>query len=123
MRDVLQRGRPARTYGVDRTGGLAVVYADPDDLVGTSARVWPRALPPHRSSCRIDASKGLRQHRCSRSHTELVDGYRAWREAAEQAAEAATNGYATELAEYWQQHERPTLKAYLQGTGRTAADQ
>jgi hypothetical protein len=44
-----------------------------------------------------------------------VDGYRAWREAEEAAAEAATNGYETELAEYWRENRRPTFRAYLQG--------
>jgi hypothetical protein len=76
---------------------------------------WQRALHPSRTHCRIDASKGVRQHRCSWSHVEVVDGYRAWREAEEAAAEAATNGYETELAEYWRENRRPTFRAYLQG--------
>jgi hypothetical protein len=74
---------------------------------------WTRALHPSRSPCRVDAAKGLLQHRCSRSHAELVDGYRAWREVAHAAAEASTIGYDTELVDYWSSHERPTFRAYL----------
>lgn len=116
MRDLLQTPRPVRRYGEDRTGGAAVVWeTDADGQQTGTGRAWPRALPAHRSPCRHDASKGVRQHRCSRSHAELVEGYRSWREAEYAAAEDATSGYATELAEYWSTRERPTLKAYLIG--------
>jgi hypothetical protein len=116
MRDVLQT-RPRRMYGSDRSNGACIVYADPADP--RSGRVWPNALPPHLSGCRIDAGKGLRQHRCSVAHRAVVDGYRAWRETEELMAEAATHGYATELAEYWSTHGRPTFGAYLRGLART----
>lgn len=103
-------------YGTDRSNGATVVY--PTDDAGVPAgpgRVWPRALHPFRSPCRIDAGKGLRQHRCSASHASLVDGYRAWRDSAYAAAEDVTRGYGTELDEYWQTRTRPTFGAYLQG--------
>ena len=74
---------------------------------------WPRALHPAQSPCRIDASLGRHQHPCSREHAELVEGYRAWRQAAEAEAEAETLGYATELADYWSTHDRPTFRTYL----------
>jgi hypothetical protein len=70
-------------------------------------------------TCRTRTS-GNRAHRCSRAHWELVESYRLWRETELLAAEAATNGYETELAEYWQTHTRPTFRAYLIGVGRTA---
>lgn len=76
-------------------------------------------IPDRRSPCRIDQSKGARQHRCSSSHAELVEGYRLWRETEEAAAEAATMQYSAELADYWQQRTRPTFRAYLLGTGRS----
>jgi len=78
-------------------------------------REWPNALPARRSPCRHDAAKGLRQHRCSHAHAAIVEGYRAWREAAELACEATAIGYATETADYWHDHERPTFRAYLLG--------
>ena len=92
-------------------GGVTPVL----DAAGQVIADWPAALKASHSPCRVDRSKGLRQHRCSRAHAELVDGYRAWRDAAEADAEAATNGYATELDDYWRDHERPTLKAWLTG--------
>lgn len=98
--------------------GRLVVWRDADGREHT--RSWPRALPAHRSSCRHDASKGVHQHRCSRSHAEMVDGYRAIREAEEAAAEAATSGYETELASYWAEHPRTTFKDYLMGMRDTA---
>lgn len=75
---------------------------------------WPRALHPAECPCKVDQAKGVRQHRCSREHAELVEGYRSWREAAEQAAEAASAGYATELADYWRTAGgAPTFRRYL----------
>lgn len=114
MRDVLQRPRPRRVYG-RRPGatGTLVVWRDAEGREHT--RTWPNALPGHRSPCRIDSTKGLRQHRCSAAHASAVEGYRAWREHELAQAEAATHGYETELAEYWREHERPTFKAYLLG--------
>lgn len=46
-------------------------------------------------------------------HDQLMAGYYAIREAEEQAAEDATCGYATELAEWWAEHPRTTFKIYL----------
>lgn len=115
MRDVLQSARPRRLYSRASASinapGTLVIYTD--DNGEQQTRAWPNALPGHRTSCRIDASKGLRQHRCSSAHVALVDGYRAYREHAYRAAEDASIGYATEEADYWRTHERPTLKAYL----------
>lgn len=65
------------------------------------------------SPCR--AGDGPRRHRCSRWHAELVHGYRAARAAAEAAAEAATLGYATELAHYRQSQPAVTFRDYLLG--------
>jgi hypothetical protein len=79
---------------------------------------WPRALTPRRSPCRIDQEKGRGQHPCSTAHRDLVLGYRAWKRDEEQAAEEATLGYETELADYWSTREKPTLKSYLVGTRR-----
>jgi hypothetical protein len=117
MRDVLQSPRARRTYGEDRSNGATIVYADPANP--SSGRVWQKALQPHRSPCRIDAGKGLSQHRCSASHADMVCGYRAWRDSEYAAAEDATGAYATELADYWRDRPRPTLGAYLTGLART----
>lgn len=114
MRDLLQRGRPARAYG-RRPGATGTLVIWTDDNGVQQHRTWPRALPGHRSPCRPDAAKGLHQHRCSAHHAGIVEGFRAWAEVERLAAEAATHGYATELAEYWASHTRPTFKAYLQG--------
>lgn len=62
---------------------------------------WPKALHPSRSPCRIDASKGKRQHRCSAHHAGLVESFRLAQEAQDRRAEAATGAYATELADYF----------------------
>lgn len=103
--------------------GTLVVWRDVDPVTGRltqHTRTWPRALPGHRTSCRIDASKGLRQHRCSVAHRELVDGYRAVVRHEEQQAEAATHGYDTELADYWRDHPRTTFRDYLTSRRHTA---
>lgn len=42
-----------------------------------------------------------------------MSGYYAAREAEEQEAEAASLGYATELAEWWAEHPRITFKQWL----------
>lgn len=111
MRSVDSFGRTSPTArGYGGTGTLVVWR---DDAGQERTRTWPNALPGHRSPCRVDASKGLRQHRCSTAHRALVDGYRSWAESARLAAEAVTHGYEAELAEYWQAHERPTFRAYL----------
>lgn len=82
---------------------------------------WTRALPPRQSPCRIDPGKGLAQHRCSRHHAELVEGFRSWAEAELSAAEAASHGYGTELDEWWQARGgRPRFRDYLLGVGRPA---
>jgi hypothetical protein len=45
-----------------------------------------------------------------------VEGYRLAREAQLERADAATHGYATELAEHWRDTERPlTFRAWLLG--------
>lgn len=122
MRDTLAAPTPARLYGrlsaTINAPGTLVVWQDEEGHEHT--RTWPNALPGHRSPCRPDRSKGLRQHRCSRAHAELVEGYRAWKRHADQAAEDATLGYPEELAEYRQAHERPTLRAYLESRTQQA---
>lgn len=123
MMSVDQSPRPRRVYGrgVPSNVGTLVVWreavTDPEGRVTYRERtkVWPRALPGHRSPCRPDESKGLRQHRCSAEHASLVDGYRAVREAEEAAAERATQQYDTELAAYWAEHPRTTFRDYLIG--------
>lgn len=83
---------------------------------------WPRALPDRRSPCAIDAAKGVRRHRCSVSHAELVEGYRLALADQDARAEAATNGYETELARYFGTdgagdgvEVRLTFRAWLEG--------
>lgn len=98
---------------IDPAIGMLVTWTDADGRV--HSRTWPSALPHHKTPCRADSSKGLAQHRCSRAHRDAVQGYHAWRDSEYAAAEAATHGYETELAEYWSAHPRPTFKAYLQG--------
>lgn len=124
MRDALAMPTPRRLYGrlsaTINGPGTLVVWRDTDGTQHT--RTWPNALPGHRSPCRPDAAKGLHQHRCSRAHAELVDGYRAYREHANAEAEKATQQYAAELADYWRTHERPTLKAYLLSRTTDQAD-
>lgn len=60
-----------------------------------------RALADHLSPCRIDKGKGARRHRCSPHHADLVESFRLAQEAQNARAEAATSGYATELAAYF----------------------
>jgi len=60
-----------------------------------------RALPDSHSPCRIDKDKGNRRHRCSPHHADLVESYRLAVEAQNLRAEAATHGYGTELAAYF----------------------
>ena len=78
----------------------------------------PRALPDSRSPCRIDQGKGDRRHRCSAHHADLVESYRLAVEAQNARAEAATAGYATELAEYFDRHDgterRHTFREWLE---------
>lgn len=72
-------------------------------------------------TCRIDMTKAPRQHRCSRWHAELVEGYLLAREAQELRAETYSSGYATELAEFYRDVEpRVTFKAWLLGTSQVA---
>ena len=55
-----------------------------------------------------------RKHPCSAWHADLVEGYRLAVEAQYLAAEAATGGYATELADYWSDRGgRLTFKEWL----------
>lgn len=79
----------------------------------------PRALADHLSPCRIDKAKGNHRHRCSWQHADLVEGYRLAAEAQNLRAEAATHGYATELAAYFDPHDgterRLTFRDYLMG--------
>lgn len=65
------------------------------------------------SPCRSRAT-GTRRHHCSWWHASLVEGYRTAAEAQRLRAEAATLGYATELAAYWATVERRlTFRAWL----------
>lgn len=66
-------------------------------------------------TCRLRVA-GPRRHRCSTWHRELVEGYRLAREVQLLRAEAATHGYATELAEYWRDVEPAlTFREWLVG--------
>lgn len=81
---------------------------------GEHVATWPNAVDPARTGCRVDRSKGVHQHRCSRAHAETVDGYRSWVAHEEATAEAATHGYPTELADYWRDRGgRPNFRTYL----------
>lgn len=106
-------------YGSDRSNGATIVY--PVDANGatlhTAGRVWPLALQPHRSPCRVDASKGLRQHRCSAHHAYVVEAYRSWRDGILAAAEEETHAYAGDERAYWREHDRPTFRAFLAWAG------
>lgn len=77
-------------------------------------------LPDRRSPCRIDKAKGPRRHHCSAWHADLVEGFRLAQHAQKMRAEAATNGYATELADYFDRHDgverRVTFKDWLLGS-------
>jgi hypothetical protein len=77
-----------------------------------------RALADHLSPCRIDRDKGVRRHRCSPHHADLVEGFRLAVEAQNARAEAATSGYDTELAQYFDPHDgterRLTLRDWLE---------
>lgn len=113
-RNALHRLHTAQARArLDPPTGTLIVWRDGDGVEHT--RTWPNALPRHKTPCRVDSTKGIHQHRCSPAHRDAVQGYQSWREAEYEAAEAATNGYATELAEYWLTHTPPTFKAYLQG--------
>jgi hypothetical protein len=76
-------------------------------------------LHPARSPCRIDSGKGRRQHPCSTSHADTVEGYRLWRKTWEDAAEVATIGYTTEMIEYRRDNPAPTFRTYLTDTRST----
>lgn len=54
-----------------------------------------------------------RRHPCSWHHANLVESYRAAAEAQQQQAEAASGGYTTELADYWETHRRLTFREWL----------
>lgn len=85
------------------------------------------ALPDRRSPCRIDKDKGNRRHRCSWQHADLVEGFRLAQEAQDRRAEAASIGYATELAEYFDPHDgverRLTFKDWLRWSAHPARHQ
>jgi hypothetical protein len=78
-----------------------------------------RALADQLSPCRIDKAKGARRHRCSPHHADLVEGFRLAVEAQDTRAEAATHGYSTELAAYFDPHDgterRLTFRDWLKG--------
>jgi hypothetical protein len=58
---------------------------------------------------------GPRRHRCSWQHRELVESYRTARRAQEARAEEWSAGYATELAAFYRDQERPlTFREWLQ---------
>lgn len=87
-----------------------------DPATGQPLATWPNALPPRLSPCRPDPAKGVRQHRCSRWHAQVVEGFRSWAQSVEQEAEATAIGYRTELDEFWQARGgHPTLREYLAG--------
>lgn len=48
-------------------------------------------------------------------HSDMMAEYYAIREHEESAAEDASAGYATELAEYWEFHPRTTFREFLIG--------
>lgn len=50
-------------------------------------------------------------------HRQLVESYRDARDAWEARREAETHAYATEMAEWAQDHPGPTFKAWLEGQG------
>lgn len=52
----------------------------------------------------------------------VQEAWRAANDAWEAAAEAASNGWATELAEFEAKHPRPNLKAFLVGLGGGRSD-
>lgn len=58
-------------------------------------------IPDRRSPCRIDQGKGKKRHHCSTGHAELVRAFRDEQHAQQLRAEAATHGYAPELAAYF----------------------
>ena len=68
---------------------------------GTVVALGPVELRPTLSPCRRDPRKGSRGHHCSRQHAELVQSYRDARDAQEQRADAASQGYASELAGFY----------------------
>jgi hypothetical protein len=123
VRDIHQTARTSRgQYGSDRSGGATIVYpATADPAADTrAARVWPNALHPFRSPCRIDPDKGFRQHRCSGSHASAVQSYRAWRDGEYAAAETHDTGTANSPGHdagdgdaYFDTRARPTFGAFL----------
>lgn len=78
---------------------------------------WPNALHPRRSPCRIDATKGTRQHPCSTAHADMVEGYRSWRDGeyalAEQTEAGTAHSPRDEPGTYWETRTRPTFGTYL----------
>jgi hypothetical protein len=70
------------------------------------------------SPCRRREDAKPHPHACSPAHADLVAGYQGARAAQVQAAQAATHGYATELAEWFAEHGRITFKAWLLGSAR-----
>lgn len=74
-------------------------------------------IPDRRSPCRIDQAKGKRRHHCSTGHADVVQGFRSAQYDQDCRAEAATNGYATELADYFHplngQERRLTFRDWL----------
>jgi hypothetical protein len=123
VRDILQTARTRHgQHGSDRSGGATIVYpATGDPAADTrAARVWPNALHPFRSPCRIDPDKGLGQHRCSVSHASAVESYRAWRDGEYAAAEAHDAGTASSPGHdagdgdaYFDTRARPTFGTFL----------
>lgn len=77
---------------------------------------WPNALPPWRSPCSIDTTKGAGQHRCSSAHSSMIETYRAYRDHLNAEAEEWAIGYATETETYWREvkpGQRPNLPRFL----------
>lgn len=69
------------------------------------------------SPCRSDPAKGPRAHRCSWWHAQVVEGYRLARAAQDARAEDWSRGWATDLAAFYRDVERPvTFRAWLVGS-------
>ena len=60
-----------------------------------------------------------RSHPCSVEHAEIVRGYRDWLAQWETTAEAATGGYASDLAAFVESRPRPQFRDWLIYSRRT----
>lgn len=69
----------------------------------------PRTVPMTAGPCHSPSGR----HHCSSSHANLVETYRAAREAWLDAAESSTSLYRTELEEYAAANPPPTFREFL----------